>query len=161
MTVDRLRQICRVLPGVTEDVKWGQDLCFCVGGKMFVVVNLEPPHQTSFKCTPEGFAELIEREGVIPAPYLARAMWVQESELGAAFEPQELEPLIRSAYDLVLATLPRSKRPGAAPAQAKTGPRISKPMPKARRKASAKAKPTARATSAARPKPRRALKRHR
>ena len=125
---------------MTEDVKWGQDLCFCVGGKMFVVVNLEPPHQMSFKCTPEGFAELIEREGIVPAPYLARAMWVQESEIGTVLERRELERLLRTSYDLVLATLPSSKRPGAAaprPAQK----RASKPKPKAH----AKAKPKARA----------------
>ena len=116
MTVDRLRETCLALPGVTEDVKWGQDLCFCVGGKMFAAVNLEPPHQLSFKCTPEAFAELTEREWIIPAPYLARAMWVQESRLGATLERRELEPLLQSAYDLVVAKLPRSKRPGPAPA---------------------------------------------
>jgi predicted DNA-binding protein (MmcQ/YjbR family) len=101
-------------------VKWGQDLCFCVGGKMFAAVNLEPPHQLAFKCAPERFAELAEREGIIPAPYLARAMWVQESKLGAALELQELGALIRSSYDLVLATVPRSKRSGAAPSVSRT-----------------------------------------
>ena len=122
MTLDGLRHICQALPGATEDVKWGQDLCFCVGGKMFAAVNLEPPHQLGFKCTPDDFAELTEREGIIPAPYLARAMWVQESELGAAIERRELETLLRSSYDLVVEKLPKSKRPGAAPrtrAQAK------------------------------------------
>ena len=124
MTLDGLRRICMALNGAAEDVKWGHDLCFCVGGKMFAAVNLEPPHQLSFKCTPEAFAELAEREGIIPAPYLARAMWVQESELGATFEPRELEPLLRSAYDLVVANLPKSKRPGAAPhARPKAGPK--------------------------------------
>jgi predicted DNA-binding protein (MmcQ/YjbR family) len=112
MTLDRLREICAGLPGVTEDVKWEHDLCFCVGGKMFAAVNLEPPHQLGFKCTPEDFAELTEREGIIPAPYLARAMWVQESELGVALERQELTSLLRSAYDQVVAKLPKSKRPG-------------------------------------------------
>ena len=58
MTLDSLRQICRALPGATEDVKWGQDLCFCVGSKMFAAVNLEPPHQIGFKCTPETFPSL-------------------------------------------------------------------------------------------------------
>jgi predicted DNA-binding protein (MmcQ/YjbR family) len=118
MTLDGLRQICRALPGTTEDVKWGQDLCLCVGGKMFAAVNLEPPHQLGFKCTPENFAELTEREGIIPAPYLARAMWVQEVELGQALERPELAELLRSAYDLVVAKLPKSKRPGAGPAKA-------------------------------------------
>ena len=127
MTIDGLRQICMKLPGATEDIKWGADLAFSVGGKMFCVVNIEPPHQMSFKCTPDGFAELIEREGIIPAPYLARAMWVQESELGAVLERRELETLLRSSYDLVLAKLPRSKRPGAAPL------RRAKPKSRAKR----------------------------
>jgi predicted DNA-binding protein (MmcQ/YjbR family) len=129
MNLDSLRQICRAFPGATEDVKWGQDLCFCVGGRMFAAVNLEPPHQLSFKCTPEAFAELTEREGIIPAPYLARAMWVQESELGATLERREFEPLLRSAYDLVVAKLPKSTRPGATRATKKRAPR---PTPKRR-----------------------------
>ena len=82
--------MCRALPGVTEDIKWGHDLVFSIGGRMFAVVCLEPPHTFSFKCTPEEFAELIEREGVVPAPYLARAMWVQEQEVGAVLERPEL-----------------------------------------------------------------------
>ena len=137
MTLESLRQICRALPGATEDVKWGQDLCFCVGSKMFAAVNLEPPHQLGFKCTPEMFAELIEREGIIPAPYLARAMWVQESELGAALERRELEPLIRASYDLVVAGLPKSKRSGVPPSP-KPGKK-SKPKPKTMARATPKA----------------------
>ena len=89
MTLDAVRKFCRALPGATEDVKWGNDLVFSVGGKMFAVVCLEPPHQISFKCTPEEFAELIEREGIIPAPYLARAMWVQERQLGETLDRRE------------------------------------------------------------------------
>jgi predicted DNA-binding protein (MmcQ/YjbR family) len=135
MTVDGLRQICIALPGATEDIKWGVDLAFSVGGKMFCVVNVEPPHQMSFKCTAEEFAELIEREGIIPAPYLARAMWVQESELGTVLERRELETLLRASYDLVLAKLPRSKRPGAAPVRPVKKPtRPSKRKPKSARR---------------------------
>lgn len=115
MNVDSIRKICRALPGVTEDVKWGHDLCFCVGGRMFAVINLERPHSMAFKCTPETFGELVERSGIIPAPYMARNMWVQEQELGEALEPRELEPLIRTAYALVVEKLPKSRRPGAAP----------------------------------------------
>jgi predicted DNA-binding protein (MmcQ/YjbR family) len=85
---------------------------------MFVALYLDPPHQLCFKCTPENFAELTEREGIIPAPYLARAMWVQESELGATLERPELALLLRSAYDLVVEKLAKSKRPGAVRARA-------------------------------------------
>ena len=93
MTLDACARSAAALPGTTEDVKWGQDLCFCVGGKMFAAVNLEPPHQLGFKCTPESSRELIEREGIIPAPYLARACGCRSSELGEALERPELEPL--------------------------------------------------------------------
>src|ERR1700716_3977510 len=115
MNIEALQRICRAFPGVTEDIKWGVDLAFCVGGKMFCVVNTEPPHQMSFKCTPDDFAELVERDGLIPAPYLARAMWVQQSELaGEVLDRRELQLLLQKSYDLVVAKLPKSKRPGAS-----------------------------------------------
>ncbi len=128
MMLETLRQICRALPGATEDIKWGADLAFCVGRKMFCVVNTEPPHQMSFKCTPEDFGELVERPGLIPAPYLARAGWVQEEQLGETLDRRELERLIRSSYDLVVATLPRRLKPGGAssPAAARPASRRSR-----------------------------------
>ena len=66
MTIDAVRAMCRALPKVSEDIKWGHDLCFIVGGKMFAVVSMEPPHSIAFKCTPETFGELVERPGIIP-----------------------------------------------------------------------------------------------
>jgi predicted DNA-binding protein (MmcQ/YjbR family) len=113
MTLETVRTICRALPEVTEDVKWGADLCFCVRKKMFVVVNLEPPHQVAFKCTPESFSELVERPGIIPAPYMARNMWVQEQELGGELNRREFEKFVRESYELVVSKLPKSRRPGA------------------------------------------------
>lgn len=123
MTIEGVRKICRAWPGVTEDVKWGADLVFSVGGKMFAVVCLEPPHTLAFKCAPDAFAELIERPGIIPAPYLARAMWVQEQGLGEALERPEVDQRLRASYELVAARLPRSKQPGrqtAAKPQSRT-----------------------------------------
>ena len=119
MTVETIRKICRAWPGVTEDVKWGSDLAFSVGGKMFAVVCLDPPHTLAFKCTPEDFAELVERPGVIPAPYLARAMWVQEQGLGEALERPEVDQRLRASYELVAAKLPRSKQPGQQASKAR------------------------------------------
>jgi predicted DNA-binding protein (MmcQ/YjbR family) len=120
--IEVIRRMCRALPGSTEDVKWGADLVFSVGGKMFTVVCLDPPHTVAFKCTPDAFAELVERDGIIPAPYLARAMWVQE-RAADVLERRELQGLIKASYELVVAGLPKSKRPGAA----RTKPTKSKP----------------------------------
>jgi predicted DNA-binding protein (MmcQ/YjbR family) len=98
------------MPMATEDVKWGQDLVFSVGKKMFCAVNAEPPHQFAFKTTPEDFSELVERPGMRPAPYLARAMWVMEDRLGEVLDRTEVERLVRQAYELVLAKLPKKLR---------------------------------------------------
>jgi predicted DNA-binding protein (MmcQ/YjbR family) len=111
VTLETVRSICRALPKVTEDIKWAHDLCFCIGGKMFAVVDLEKPHSLAFKCTPESFGELVERPGIIPAPYMARNMWVQEQELGEALERREVEALIKTSYELVAAKLPKRLQP--------------------------------------------------
>jgi len=113
MTLETVRSICRALPAASEDIKWGNDLCFCVAGKMFAVVNIERPHSIAFKCTPESFGELVERPGIVPAPYMARNMWVQEQELGEALDRREIESLVKTSYELVVSKLPKSKRPGA------------------------------------------------
>lgn len=111
MNLETLRAFCLALPDATEDVKWGQDLVFSVGGKMFCVVNTEPPHQLSFKSTPEDFAELVERPGMRPAPYLARATWVQEERLGETLEHREAQRLLEQAYEIVRSKLPKRRAP--------------------------------------------------
>jgi len=77
MDAEWLRQLCLSFPGTTEQIQWGYDLLFKVGGKMFAITPLEAaPVCLSFKASPERFAELTERQNIIPAPYLARAQWV-------------------------------------------------------------------------------------
>lgn len=110
MTIDQLRQLCLSFPGATEKVTWGNDLTFRVDEKIFAVTVLEPaPVWLSFKCSPENFAELTERAGIIPAPYLARAKWIA-LETKDALPDQELAQLLRQSYDLVFANLPRKTR---------------------------------------------------
>jgi predicted DNA-binding protein (MmcQ/YjbR family) len=127
MTIESIRRWCLALPGVTEDVKWDDDLVFSVGGRMFCVAMLEPPHRLSFKCDDETFAELVERDGIIPAPYLARAMWVSIEALDGPMEWKELEGHLRRSYDLVKARLTRKAQAAidAAPLPVRRG--ISQP----------------------------------
>ncbi len=75
--IDWVRDLCLSFPNATEQVTWGADLTFRISGKIFAVTVLEPAKVwLSFKCSAENFAELTERAGIIPAPYLARAQWV-------------------------------------------------------------------------------------
>ena len=106
MSIDCIRQLCKKLKGVTEDVKWGNDLCFCVGGKMFCVSPLEGAFNASFKCSDEDFAELTERENIIPAPYMARNKWVHV-EKASALKKQEWEDYVLQSYQLVASKLPK------------------------------------------------------
>jgi len=118
MKIDQLRELCLSFPGVTEQMQWGDDLLFKVGGKMFAVVRLEPANVwMSLKANPENFAELTERPGVIPAPYLARAKWIA-LETRDALADAEITQLLRESYELVLAKLPRKLRESAAKGQA-------------------------------------------
>ena len=106
MDAEWLRKICLAFPSATEQMQWGYDLVFKVGGKMYAVAPLEPaPVCLSFKCSDESFAELTERQGVIPAPYLARAKWVA-LETKDALSADELARLLRESYDMVVAKLP-------------------------------------------------------
>ncbi|MBI1353199.1 MAG: MmcQ/YjbR family DNA-binding protein [Acidobacteria bacterium] len=110
MTVEQVRALCLAFPHVTEDVKWEHDLVFSIGGKMFAINNLEPGGMwLSFKCSPEDFAELSERPGCRPAPYLARAQWIS-LETPQALPRPTIERLLRQAYDLVFAKLTKKAR---------------------------------------------------
>jgi predicted DNA-binding protein (MmcQ/YjbR family) len=114
MNIDQLRKLCLSFPGSTEQMQWGDNLLFKVGGKMFAITSLEPAKVwISLKASPENFAELTERPGVIPAPYLARAKWIS-LETADALPDAEISQLVRESYELVLAKLPRKARELAA-----------------------------------------------
>jgi len=110
MDIDQLRKICLAFPGVTEQIQWEDDLLFKVGGKMFALTPLEPSRLwLCLKADPEEFAELTERPGIIPAPYLARAKWVA-LETADAVSRAEVAALLKKSYQLVLERLPKAKR---------------------------------------------------
>jgi predicted DNA-binding protein (MmcQ/YjbR family) len=110
MTRDQVRRFCLSLPHSTEQVQWGNDLVFKIAGKMFAVCSLDPgPAFVAFKCTPEDFAELVERPGIIPAPYLARAQWVA-AESPDVLARKDFEHYLRKAHATVAARLPKGVR---------------------------------------------------
>ena len=105
---EALRALAATLPGATEDIKWGADLVFSVGAKMFCVFLLDNGKATTcaFKVDDDRFLELTGVPGVIPAPYLARAKWVQVKP-GHALASADLDKLLRRSHALVAAKLTR------------------------------------------------------
>lgn len=112
LTPEALEAAALALPGASVSVQWGNDRVYKVAGKMFAVMGGEPP-ALSFKCGDVAFAMLCEREGVRPAPYLARAKWVQLTSLDV-MEPEEIRARVQEAHRLVVETLPKRPRPNAA-----------------------------------------------
>jgi predicted DNA-binding protein (MmcQ/YjbR family) len=111
LDIESVREYCLSFPHATENVQWGADLVFKIAGKMFAVISLEKvsDHGMSFKCTPEKFAELTERNGIVPAPYVARYHWVA-LETFDALKEKELKSLLRNSYDMVFEKLPKKAK---------------------------------------------------
>ncbi|HXL54801.1 MAG TPA: MmcQ/YjbR family DNA-binding protein [Chitinophagaceae bacterium] len=109
MDIEQIQKLCLSWPGVTEDVKWGNDLCFCIGEKMFCVTGMVQPLMVSFKCSNEDFEELCEREDIVPAPYLARNKWVQVQR-PSALTKKEWVQYIKKSYELIAAKLSLKQR---------------------------------------------------
>jgi predicted DNA-binding protein (MmcQ/YjbR family) len=107
MNVDEIRKYCLAFPEATENLQWGDDLCFKIRGKIFTIVGLDNP-RLCFKCAPETFAELIEREDVRPAPYVGRYKWVMLDRLDA-LRWDELRDLIGLSFEMAAAMAPRRK----------------------------------------------------
>ncbi len=100
MNIETLRNYCLSLPSVTEEVKWDSDLSFSIGGKVFCVTSADVESGVSFKVKEELFRELTQREGIIPAPYMARHMWVFVLDFNWLTD-EEWERLILDSYELV------------------------------------------------------------
>jgi predicted DNA-binding protein (MmcQ/YjbR family) len=111
MDLEQIRNYCLSMPHATERVQWGNDLLFCIGNKMFAVAGLDAKYPTklSFKCTPEKFTELVELDGIVPAPYVARYHWVALTDLNALSQ-RELKEHLKIAYQLVHDKLPKKVR---------------------------------------------------
>lgn len=108
MNIEQLQTLCKKLPAVKEDIKWGQDLCFMIGDKMFCVTGLSSPLKVSLKVKDEEFEELCSIPGIVIAPYVGRYKWILVEDV-SVFNKKEWEHYIRQSYELVKAQLPKKK----------------------------------------------------
>lgn len=110
MDLEKLRTYCLSLPGTTEDIKWGDHLCFCVGMKLFIITSPDSfPVNASFKTDPETFAELISMSGFKAAPYLARNHWIHIEDISRmSFEHWKQH--LKKAHALVAKGLTKKMR---------------------------------------------------
>ncbi|GGC86743.1 MmcQ/YjbR family DNA-binding protein [Undibacterium terreum] len=111
MNFKQAREFCSKRRGASLDTKWGSDLVYSVGEKMFAVTGQEAGYERgfSFKVDDERFLELTDRPGIIPAPYLARAKWIKVEDI-STLEDAEARALLQRSYELVFAKLTKTKQ---------------------------------------------------
>jgi predicted DNA-binding protein (MmcQ/YjbR family) len=106
MTIETIQKICYQLPGVTEDIKLGEHLCFNVGGKTFLFTYPDgTPPSASFKVPDEDFEEIIAKDGLEPQPYIARYKWVLARNISSLTE-KEWAFYIKQSHQLIASKLP-------------------------------------------------------
>jgi predicted DNA-binding protein (MmcQ/YjbR family) len=113
MDAERARSFLLTLPHVVETQQWGDNLVFwvgdkAIGGKMFTLIDLGSGMSkgvVSFSAGPERYSELLELEGMIPAPYMARIHWVAAENWGV-LRNAEWEEAFRAAHEITLGKMP-------------------------------------------------------
>ena len=90
----------------------GECICLESRGKDFAICSnwgADETDKISFKCSDLTYAILIEQKGIIPAPYLARAKWVQLASRDA-MQDQDIKVYIREAYSIIKTRLTKAMR---------------------------------------------------
>jgi predicted DNA-binding protein (MmcQ/YjbR family) len=116
MDAERIRSYLLSLPHAVETMQWGANLVFwvgdkAIGGKMFALANLDGDGKAviSYAAGRERYSELLEIEGIIPAPYMARIFWVAVERWGV-FRTPEWERELRAAHSITFNKLPPRTR---------------------------------------------------
>lgn len=109
MRTEDIATFCLNLPGAREDYKWGGTRVFSIAGnKMFAVMDLVG-QGLSFKVHPDLFLGYVDRPGIRPAPYLARAHWISMPE-PHALSDDEIRDLLTRSHQLVVGKLPKRQQ---------------------------------------------------
>jgi predicted DNA-binding protein (MmcQ/YjbR family) len=108
-----LKALCLGFPGAAEDFPFGDEVSvFKVGGKMFAASHLDAaPLQVSVKCDPEIALQLrASYPAVAPGYHLNKRHW-NTVTIDGSLTDKMLSEMLTDSYDLVVASLPKARRP--------------------------------------------------
>jgi predicted DNA-binding protein (MmcQ/YjbR family) len=110
MDTESIRAYLLSLPHVDETEQWGGLVYWvgdkAIGGKMFAMMNPDGgEHPLSYPVGQARYAEMLEIDGLIPAPYMARIFWVT-AEHWDVFRKSEWERELEAAHALTFEKLP-------------------------------------------------------
>jgi len=123
MTPKTFEARCLRLPAATKVVQWEGTSVFKVGGKMFALSGGYTAESGGymFKVSDMAYGMLIEHGLARPAPYLARAKWVQLVG-NNALPDAELTAYLAQAHALIVAKLSKKLRKELGLASPQAGP---------------------------------------
>ena len=114
MNIESLRDFCLSLPAVTEDFPFDESvLVFRVGGKIFILTDVDEGRTFNAKCDPERAIELRERypDAIQPGYHMNKQHW-NTIRLDMQLDEILIRELISHSYELVLQSLPKKIRDG-------------------------------------------------
>lgn len=112
MTREEFDHFCQGLKATTNVIQWGNATVWKIGGKIFAICSHwgdGEQQKISFKCSDLSYQILCELPDIVPAPYLARAKWVQITT-SSAMNDDDIKGYIQQAHDIISKKLTRAKR---------------------------------------------------
>ncbi|MQA62139.1 MAG: MmcQ/YjbR family DNA-binding protein [Actinophytocola sp.] len=116
LTPEKLKAACLAMPGAREEFPFDEaNSVFKVAGKLFAISNLTAePLSVSLKCEPDLAVQLrAAYPAVVPGYHLNKQHWNTVTIDGTLPDRTVLD-MIEDSYDLVVAKLPKAKRPAGA-----------------------------------------------
>jgi predicted DNA-binding protein (MmcQ/YjbR family) len=112
MNIEELREFCLSLPLVEEKFPFDQEtLVFYIADKMFCLVNIIEFNSLNLKCDPDLALELrAQYLGVLPGYHMNKKHW-NTVKVNEDIKDDLIKQWIKDSYNLVILTLPKSKRP--------------------------------------------------
>lgn len=103
MDILEIREYCLSFPGATETTPFDETtLVYKVGGKMFLLTDMENGRWINVKCNPDRAIELRERyEEVTPGWHMNKRHW-NTIRIDGDLPAQLIREWIRDSYDLVV-----------------------------------------------------------
>lgn len=111
MNIEEIRLYCLSKPAASEDMPFGNDtLVFKVGGKMFLLANLDGPLKINIKAPPQEVADRLEHcPEAEPGYHMNKKHWIRVDVTSVA-DQYRLKAWIDTSYMLVLNGLPAKLR---------------------------------------------------
>ena len=112
MHIEEIRDFCLNLPLVEEKFPFDQTtLVFYIAGKMFCLTDIDEFDSVNVKCDPDKAIELrATYEALNPGYHMNKKHW-NTVKTNLDVKDTQIKDWIKDSYNLVILTLPKSKRP--------------------------------------------------